>query len=60
MAVCVRGGMCVMGQIVVLIVGVACFAIVFAINSSVHSYLVVRYADGDKVSQVHAQLKPQP
>lgn len=40
------------GQLAVMISGIAAFAIVFAINSSVHSYLVVRYADGDKVSQV--------
>jgi hypothetical protein len=28
----------------------AAFCVVFAINSAVHSYLVVRYADGDKVA----------
>jgi hypothetical protein len=32
-----------------LIGGIATFAIIFAVNSSVHSYLVVRYAAGDKV-----------
>jgi len=36
---------------VVLLVGVTAFAIIFAINSSIHSYLVLRYAEGDKVSQ---------
>jgi hypothetical protein len=40
------------GMLIVLIVGIVSFAIVFGINSSVHSYLVVRYADGDKVAQV--------
>jgi len=38
------------GMLGYLICGIAAFAIVFAINSSVHSYLVVRYADGDKVA----------
>mmetsp|Transcript_4544 Transcript_4544/g.7749 ORF Transcript_4544/g.7749 Transcript_4544/m.7749 type:complete len:538 (-) Transcript_4544:591-2204(-) len=33
-----------------MIVGLAWFALVFAINSSIHSYLIVRYADGDKVA----------
>jgi hypothetical protein len=33
-----------------LIAGVAAFAFVFAVNSAVHSYLVVKYADGDKVA----------
>ena len=32
-----------------MIAGVVLFALVFAVNSSVHSYLVVRYAAGDKV-----------
>ena len=35
---------------VVLIIGVASFALVFAVNSAVHSYLVVKYSDGDKVA----------
>lgn len=35
---------------VTLIVGVVCFAVIFAINSSVHSYLVVKYAERDKVA----------
>ncbi len=33
-----------------VIVGIAVFALVFAVNSAIHSYLVVRYAEGDKVS----------
>lgn len=34
-----------------MITGVAFFALVFAVNSSIHSYLVVRYAEGNKVAQ---------
>ena len=30
--------------------GLACFGIVFAVNSSLHSYLILAYADGDDVS----------
>ncbi|KIZ03603.1 major facilitator transporter [Monoraphidium neglectum] len=30
--------------------GLAAFCVVFAVNSSVHSYLIVRYAEGDKVA----------
>ena len=30
---------------------IAFFALLFAINSSIHSYLVVRYAEGNKVAQ---------
>merc|ERR1719199_86133 len=37
-------------MLVVMIAGVSLFAIIFAVNSSVHSYLVVRYADGNKVA----------
>ncbi|EKX49171.1 hypothetical protein GUITHDRAFT_44341, partial [Guillardia theta CCMP2712] len=33
-----------------MIVGIVIFALIFAINSSIHSYLVVRYAEGDKVA----------
>ena len=33
-----------------LIVGLAVFAVVFAINSAVHSYLVLAYSDADSVS----------
>lgn len=34
----------------VIIVGLSLFAIVFAINSAVHSYLIVEWSDHDKVS----------
>ncbi len=34
----------------VLIIGLALFGVVFAINSAVHSYLILAYADGDKVA----------
>jgi predicted MFS family arabinose efflux permease len=33
-----------------LIVGLAAFGIVFAINSAVHSYLILAYSDNDKVA----------
>jgi predicted MFS family arabinose efflux permease len=33
-----------------LIVGLSLFAIIFAINSAVHSYLIVEWSDKDKVS----------
>jgi predicted MFS family arabinose efflux permease len=35
---------------IVLIVGLVLFGIVFAINSAVHSYLILAYSDFDKVS----------
>ena len=35
---------------VTLIVGLAAFGIVFASNSAIHSYLIVAYAEGDKIS----------
>ncbi|CAK9113743.1 rRNA biogenesis protein RRP5 (Ribosomal RNA-processing protein 5) (U3 small nucleolar RNA-associated protein RRP5) (U3 snoRNA-associated protein RRP5), partial [Durusdinium trenchii] len=34
----------------VLIVGLFCFAVFFAVNSAVHSYLIVLYADKNKTS----------
>lgn len=34
----------------VLIVGLIAFGVVFALNSAVHSYLILAYADGDKVA----------
>ena len=34
----------------VVIAGLALFGVVFAINSALHSYLILAYADGDKVS----------
>jgi predicted MFS family arabinose efflux permease len=33
-----------------LVVGLGVFGVVFAINSSVHSYLILAYSDGDKVA----------
>jgi len=38
-------------KLITMIVGIAVFALIFAVNSSIHSYLVVRYADGNKVAQ---------
>ena len=37
-------------QSVVMLAGLALFAVVFALNSSVHSYLVLAYSEADKVS----------
>ena len=34
----------------VIVVGLIAFGIVFALNSAVHSYLILAYADGDKVA----------
>jgi MFS family permease len=34
----------------VIIVGLALFAVIFAINSAVHSFLIVEYSDKDKIS----------
>ncbi|MCB1718032.1 MAG: MFS transporter, partial [Candidatus Competibacteraceae bacterium] len=34
----------------VLIIGLALFGIVFAINSALHSYLILLYSDRDKVA----------
>lgn len=39
----------IQGMLGSLLAGIIVFALVFAVNSSVHSYLVVRYAAGDKV-----------
>jgi hypothetical protein len=33
-----------------LIAGLGAFCILFAVNSSIHSYLIVRYSEGDKVA----------
>ena len=38
------------GKVATLMIGVFSFAVVFAINSAVHSYLVVKYAEGNKVA----------
>jgi MFS family permease len=34
----------------VIVLGLAAFGIAFALNSAVHSYLILRYADGDRVA----------
>jgi len=34
----------------VLVVGLAAFGVVFAVNSAVHSYLILAYTEGDKVA----------
>lgn len=34
----------------VVLAGLAAFGVVFALNSSVHSYLILAYSDGDKVA----------
>ena len=34
----------------VLVVGLVIFGVVFALNSAVHSFLILHYADGDKVA----------
>lgn len=39
-----------MGVSVMLIIGLVAFGVVFAVNSSLHSYLIVRYAAADGVS----------
>jgi MFS family permease len=41
-----------MSPAVTLVVGLGAFGVVFAANSAVHSYLVVHYADQDRVSLV--------
>jgi hypothetical protein len=33
-----------------MVLVLAAFCALFAVNSSIHSYLVVRYAEGDKVA----------
>ncbi|CAL6372881.1 unnamed protein product [Bathycoccus prasinos] len=35
---------------VLVVLGIAFFAFLFAVNSAIHSYLVVRYAEGNKLS----------
>jgi predicted MFS family arabinose efflux permease len=35
---------------VLLVIGLGVFGVVFAINSAVHSYLILAYSDGDKVT----------
>jgi Ca2+/H+ antiporter len=36
------------------------FCIVFAINSAIHSYLIVAYAEGDKASRSHQHHNLSP
>ncbi|MDQ6606406.1 MAG: MFS transporter, partial [Actinomycetota bacterium] len=36
--------------IAAVVVGLLFFGVVFALNSAVHSYLILAYADGDKVA----------
>ena len=33
-----------------IVLGLVAFGVAFALNSAVHSYLILRYADGDKVA----------
>lgn len=40
------------GMAAVLLSGMALFAAVFAVNSAIHSYLIVKYAAGNKVGNV--------
>lgn len=35
---------------VLVVIGLGLFGVIFAINSSVHSYLILAYSDGDKVT----------
>ena len=37
-------------QTVVIIVGLTAFGVIFAVNSAVHSYLILSYSHGDKVA----------
>jgi MFS family permease len=37
-------------KVALLLCGLAAFCFLFAVNSAIHSYLIVRYAKGDKVS----------
>jgi MFS family permease len=38
------------GAPIVIVIGLIAFGIAFALNSAVHSYLILRYADGDRVA----------
>ncbi|KAG2434394.1 hypothetical protein HYH02_012406 [Chlamydomonas schloesseri] len=38
------------GMTAVMVGGLGAFCLLFAVNSSIHSYLIVRYAQGDKVA----------
>ena len=35
---------------VVLVVGLLVFGVIFALNSAVHSFLILHYSDGDRVA----------
>jgi hypothetical protein len=37
-------------KVALLLCGLAAFCVIFAVNSAIHSYLIVRYAGGDKVA----------
>lgn len=37
-------------RVATLLPGLIAFALLFAVNSSIHSYLIVRYSEGDKVA----------
>ena len=50
---CVPGGIALamtLGMPGILLPGLLCFGVVFAVNSSLHSYLIVSYAQADGVS----------
>ena len=47
-----KGTINLSGQIAWMVTIIVTFAIIFAINSSIHSYLVVKYADKNKVSRI--------
>lgn len=38
-------------SVAVLMCGLAAFCVIFAINSSIHSYLILRYSEGDSVAK---------
>ena len=40
----------VISPLLVVVLGLGLFGVVFAVNSSVHSYLILAYSDGDKVA----------
>jgi len=38
------------GMTVIMVLGLLIFAFIFAVNSAIHSYLIVKYCEGDKVA----------
>jgi hypothetical protein len=44
-------------SVAVLCIGVLAFSAVFAVNSAIHSYLIVSFSDKDKVSQVRERAR---